>query len=59
MDLDMLDITQKSKQSYKNDDYTILDEQWSRSVKKAAFVNNNIQKQVDDDELMAEFGITP
>ena len=54
----MLDISQKSKTG-NNDDYTILDEEWSRSIKRAAFVNNNIQKSVDDDELMAEFGITP
>lgn len=56
----MLDITKKSKQgNNKNDEFTILDEDWSRSIKRAAFVNNNVQKEVDDDELMAEFGITP
>jgi hypothetical protein len=30
-----------------------------RNTKKTAFVNYNIQKEVDDDLLMAEFGITP
>ena len=30
-----------------------------QNAKKAAFVNYNIQKEVDDDLLMAEFGITP
>lgn len=56
----MLDITKKSKQqNNKNDQFTILDEDWSRSIKRAAFVNNNVQKEIDDDELLAEFGITP
>ena len=56
----MLDITKKSKQeNNKNDQFTILDEDWSRSIKRAVFVNNNVQKEIDDDELLAEFGITP